>query len=154
MSQLGTALSSFGSKWWRLPRTARTACECLEVQIGRTGLKDDAVGIALVAEEAHHVEGDEGVFVVRAVVRGVLDFVLQYADHLEDVSLDLDRFADRRIAIEELLRGVRAEDNDLTMIGEVSGLEVAALGDIQLPHSAVGEIDGLASRYSRPLDRT
>ncbi len=91
-----------------------------------------------------HVEGDEGVLVVGAVVGGVLDLVAQHADDLKDVAFDLDRFADGRVAVEELLRGVRAEDDDLAVLGEVGGLEVAALVDVELAHAAVGKLDGLA----------
>ncbi len=39
---------------------------------------------------------------------------------------------------------MRAEDDDLAMLGEVGGLEVAALGDVQLAHGAVGVFDELA----------
>ncbi len=114
------------------------------MQIGRAGLEDDAAGIALVEQQAHHVEGNEGVLVVGAIVGGVLDLGLEDADDLEDVAFDLDGFADGRIAVEELLRGVRPEDDDLAMLGEVGGLEVAALGDVQLAHGAVGVFDELA----------
>ena len=46
---------------------------------------------------------------------------------LKDVAFDLHGFADGRVAVEELLRGVRTEDDDLAVVGEVGGLEVAAL---------------------------
>ena len=69
---------------------------------------------------------------------------LQDADDLEDVSFDLDRFADGRVTVEELLRGVRAEDDDLAVLGEVGWLEVASLIDVQAAHASVGEVDGLA----------
>ncbi len=39
---------------------------------------------------------------------------------------------------------MRAEDDDLAMIGEVGWLEVAALVDVKLAHAAVGEVDGFA----------
>ena len=87
-----------------------------------------------------HVEGDEGVFVVGTVVGGVLDLGFQDADDLEDVAFDLDRFADGRVAVEEFLRCVRAEDDDLTVLGEVGGFEVAALVDVEFSHAAVGEV--------------
>ncbi len=70
--------------------------------------------------------------------------VCKDADDLEDVAFDFDRFADRWVAVEEFLRGVGAEDDDLPMLGEVGGLEVAALGDVQFAHAAVGILDGLA----------
>ena len=54
-----------------------------------------------------------------------------------------DDFADGRIAVEEFLRGVGAEDDDLAMLGEVVGFEVAALIDVEPAHFAVGKVDGL-----------
>ena len=39
---------------------------------------------------------------------------------------------------------MRTEDDDLAMIGEVAGFEVAALVDVELAHSAVREVDGFA----------
>jgi hypothetical protein len=94
-------------------------------------------------QRAHGVEGDEDVLVVGAVVGGVLDLVAQQADDGEGLAFDLHDLADRRIAVEELFRGVRAEDHDLAMLGEVGGLEVAALFDVELAHAAVGQVDGL-----------
>jgi len=38
---------------------------------------------------------------------------------------------------------MRAEDHDLAMLGEVSGLKVTALFHIELAHAAVRQIDGL-----------
>ena len=73
-----------------------------------------------------------------------MDFVLQNADDLKDVAFDLDDSADGREAVEELLCGVRAEDDDLAMVGEVGGFKVAALVDVKPAHSAVGEVDCLA----------
>ena len=115
----------------------------LHVQVGRRGLEDDGVRVALLAESAHGVEGDEDVFVVGAVVGGVLDLVAQDADDGEGLAFDLHRLADGRIAVEELFRGVRAEDDDLAMVGDVGGFEVAALFDVELAHAAVGQVDGL-----------
>ena len=60
------------------------------------------------------------------------------------MAFDFNGFAYGRVAVEELLRGVGAEDDDVAMIGEVGGLEVAALGDIEFAHAAVGEVDCLA----------
>ena len=118
--------------------------ECLEVELGGAGLKDDAVRIALVAEQPEHVERDEGVFVVGTVVGRVLNFVFQDADDLKDVAFDLNRFAYRRVAVEELLRCVRAEDDDLPMVGKVCGLEVSALFDVEFSHAAIGKVDCFA----------
>jgi len=115
-----------------------------DVQVGRTGLEDNTAGVALVAEDAHCIEWDECVFVVGAVVGGVLDFGGQDADDLEDMPFDLDGFADGWVAVEELLRGMAAEDDDLTVFGEVGRLEVAAFGDVEFAHAAVGQFDGLA----------
>ena len=39
VSQLGTALSSLGSKWWRPASTARTACNALRWSSGALGWK-------------------------------------------------------------------------------------------------------------------
>ena len=64
----------------------------------------------------------------------------KHADDLKDVTFDLNGFADGRVAVEELLCCVRAEDDDLPMVGEVGGLEVAALVDVQTPHATVGEV--------------
>ena len=36
-----------------------------------------------------------------------------------------------------------AEDDDLTVVGEVGRLEVAALFDDEIAHLAVGQVDGL-----------
>ena len=111
---------------------------------GELGWKTMLSGSRWLRRIAHGVEGDEGVFVVGAVVGGVLDLGLEDADDLEDVAFDLNGFAYGRVAVEELLRGVRAEDDDLTMLGEVGGLEVAALVDVEFAHAAVGEVDCLA----------
>ncbi len=140
----GDGFVVFGIEVVALGEDGADGLEGSEVELGRAGLEDDAVGVALVAEQTHHVERDEGVFGVGAVVGGVLDLVVEDADDLEDVAFDLDGFADGRVAVEEFLRGVRAEDDDLAMIGEVGGLEVAALVDVEAAHAAVGEVDGFA----------
>ena len=93
--------------------------------------------------DAHGVEGDEDVFVVGAVVGGVLDLGCEDADDLEGLAFDLHGFADGRVAVEEFLRGVGAEDDDLAVLGEVGGLEVAAFCDVEFAHAAVGKVDGL-----------
>ncbi len=143
VSQEPIAFSSLGSKWWRWARTVRTAWIALMWRSARGGLEDDGVGVALLGEIAHEGERKEGVLVVGAVVGGVLDFVAEDADHVEDLAFDLHCFADGRVAVEEFLRGVGAEDDDLAVVGEVGGLEVAALFDDEVAHLAVGQIDGL-----------
>ncbi len=97
----------------------------------------------MLAERAHDVEGDEDVFVVGAVVGGVLDFVAEDADDGEGLTFDLNGFAYGRVAVEEFFSGVGAEDDDLAMLGEVGGFKVAALLDVEVAHATVGEIDGL-----------
>ena len=73
-----------------------------------------------------------------------LYFSCEDADDLEDVAFNLDGFADGWVAIEELLCSVWAEDNDLSVLGEVGRLEVAAFGDVEFAHAAVGILDGFA----------
>jgi len=39
---------------------------------------------------------------------------------------------------------MRAEDDNLAMVGKVCGLEVSALLDVEFSHSAVGKFDRFA----------
>ena len=119
-------------------------CDGLDVHLRGGGLEDDAAGVAPVAEQAHAVEGDEGVFGVGAVIGGVLDFELEDADDLEDMALNADRFAYGRVAVEEFACSVGTEDDDLAMLRVVGCLEEAALRDVQLAHGAVGQVDCFA----------
>ena len=60
-----------------------------------TGWKTMESGSRCWRERAHGVEGDEDVFVVGAVVGGVLDFVAQDADDGEGLAFDLRRLRRR-----------------------------------------------------------
>jgi hypothetical protein len=138
----GEGFFVFGVEVVTLGEDGADGLDGAEVDVGGGGLEDDGVGVALLAEGAHGVEGDEDVFVVGAVVGGVLDFVAEDADDGEGLAFDLDDFADGRVAVEELLGGVGAEDDDLAVVGEVGGLEEAALVDVEAAHAAVGKVDG------------
>ena len=127
-------------------RTARTAWMALMWSSGAVGWKTMQSGSRWSRSRRMVSKGTKAFSVSGPLLEESWILLSEDADDLEDVAFDFDGLADGWVAVEELLRGVGAEDDDLAMVGEVGGLEVTALVDVESSHASVGEVDGFALR--------